>query len=80
MELKITNMSCKLIIEDEVNIKIEGLDVDVRRKLANALKFAGTCVHTVSVVVVAVVRIRSTHVGLIRTIHARPALSAIAFV
>jgi hypothetical protein len=26
--------SCKLIIEDEVNIKIEGLDVDVRRKLA----------------------------------------------
>tara|TARA_Y100000389_G_scaffold60048_1_gene56168 strand:+ start:1563 stop:3044 length:1482 start_codon:yes stop_codon:yes gene_type:complete len=39
MELKITNMSCKLIIEDEVNIKIEGLDVDVRRKLANALKF-----------------------------------------
>jgi superfamily II DNA or RNA helicase len=31
--------SCKLIIEDEVNIKLEGLDVDVRRKLANALKF-----------------------------------------
>jgi len=31
--------SCKLIIEDEVNIKIEGLDVDVRRQLANALKF-----------------------------------------
>ena len=31
--------SCKLIIEDEVNIKFEGLDVDVRRKLANALKF-----------------------------------------
>lgn len=30
---------CKLIIEDEVNIKIEGLDVDIRRKLANALKF-----------------------------------------
>jgi len=30
---------CKLIIEDEVNIKLEGLDVDVRRKLANALKF-----------------------------------------
>jgi superfamily II DNA or RNA helicase len=29
----------KLIIEDEVNIKFEGLDVDVRRKLANALKF-----------------------------------------
>ena len=31
--------TCKLIIEDEVNIKIEGLDVDIRRKLANALKF-----------------------------------------
>src|SRR5210317_868586 len=32
-------MSCRLIIEDEVNIKLEGLDVDVRRKLSNALKF-----------------------------------------
>ena len=31
--------TCRLIIEDEVNIKLEGLDVDVRRKLANALKF-----------------------------------------
>ena len=31
--------SCRLIIEDEVNIKLEGVDVDVRRKLANALKF-----------------------------------------
>jgi len=31
--------TCKLIIEDEVNIKIEGLSVDIRRKLANALKF-----------------------------------------
>src|SRR6056300_1163664 len=31
--------SCRLIIEDEVNIKLEGLDVDVRRKLSNALKF-----------------------------------------
>ena len=31
--------TCKLIIEDEVNIKLEGLDVDVRRKLASALKF-----------------------------------------
>jgi superfamily II DNA or RNA helicase len=31
--------TCRLIIEDEVNIKIEGLEVDVRRKLANALKF-----------------------------------------
>ena len=31
--------TCKLIIEDEVNINLEGLDVDVRRKLSNALKF-----------------------------------------
>jgi superfamily II DNA or RNA helicase len=30
---------CKLIIEDEVNIKFEGLSVDVRRQLSNALKF-----------------------------------------
>ena len=32
-------VSCKLIIEDEVNIKIEGLDVNVRRKLSNRLKY-----------------------------------------
>ena len=31
--------TCKLVIEDEVNIKLEGLEVDVRRKLASALKF-----------------------------------------
>ena len=31
--------TCKLIIEDEVNIKLEGLPVETRRKLANALKF-----------------------------------------
>jgi len=31
--------SCKLVIEDEVNVKLEGLAVDVRRKIANALKF-----------------------------------------
>ena len=31
--------TCKLIIEDEVNIKIEGLELDVRGKLANALQF-----------------------------------------
>jgi len=30
---------CKLIINDEVNIKFEGLPVDVRRKIASALKF-----------------------------------------
>lgn len=31
--------SCKLIIQDEVNIKFEGLDIDTRRKISNALKF-----------------------------------------
>ena len=32
-------MSCKIVINDEVNIKIEGLPVDVRRKIANNLKW-----------------------------------------
>jgi superfamily II DNA or RNA helicase len=31
--------SCKLIIRDEVNIKIDGLPVEIRRKLANAFKY-----------------------------------------
>ena len=31
--------TCRLIIEDEVNIKLEGLPVDIRRKVANSLKF-----------------------------------------
>ncbi len=31
--------SCKLIIKDEVNIKIEGLSVEIRRKLANEFKY-----------------------------------------
>jgi len=31
--------SCKLIIRDEVNIKIEGLAVETRRKIVNKLKF-----------------------------------------
>ena len=31
--------SCKLIIRDEVNIKIENLSVEVRRKISNKLKF-----------------------------------------
>ena len=31
--------SCRLIIQDEVNIKLEGLPVDVRRKVSNSLKF-----------------------------------------
>jgi len=32
-------MICKIVIHDEVNLKVEGLSVDVRRKIANALKF-----------------------------------------
>ena len=32
-------MSCKIVINDEVNVKIEGLPVDVRRKIANSLKW-----------------------------------------
>ena len=31
--------TCKLIIKDEVNIKLDGLPVEVRRKLANKLKY-----------------------------------------
>ena len=31
-------MKCKIIIKDEVNFKVEGLPVDIRRKLANKLK------------------------------------------
>ena len=31
--------SCKLIIRDEVNIKVDGLPVEVRRKLVNKLKY-----------------------------------------
>ena len=31
--------SCKLIIRDEVNIKLEGLPVEVRRKLVNSFKY-----------------------------------------
>jgi len=31
--------SCKLIIKDEVNIKLEGLELEARRKLANAFKY-----------------------------------------
>jgi len=30
---------CKLVIQDEVNIKLEGLAVDVRRKISNRLKY-----------------------------------------
>jgi len=31
--------SCKLIIKDEVNVKLEGLPVEIRRKIVNKLKF-----------------------------------------
>ena len=31
--------NCKLIIKDEVNIKVEGLPVETRRKIVNQLKF-----------------------------------------
>jgi superfamily II DNA or RNA helicase len=31
--------SCKLVIRDEVNIKVDGLPVEVRRKLVNKLKY-----------------------------------------
>lgn len=31
--------TCKLIIQDEVNIKLEGLPVEIRRKISNKLKF-----------------------------------------
>jgi len=31
--------NCKLIIKDEVNIKVDGLDVSTRRKIVNELKF-----------------------------------------
>ena len=32
-------MKCKIIINDEVNVKIDGLPVEVRRKIANKFKF-----------------------------------------
>ncbi len=31
--------SCRIVIHDEVNFKVENLSVDVRRKIANKLKF-----------------------------------------
>lgn len=31
--------SCKLVIKDEVNIKLEGLQIETRRKIANKLKY-----------------------------------------
>jgi len=31
--------SCKIVIRDEVNLKVEGLPVEIRRKISNALKF-----------------------------------------
>ena len=32
-------MRCKIIINDEVNVKIDGLPVDVRRKISNKMKW-----------------------------------------
>lgn len=32
-------VNCKLIIQDEVNIKLEGLPVEIRRKISNRLKY-----------------------------------------
>ena len=32
-------MNCKLIIKDEVNIKVDGLAIETRRKIANKLKY-----------------------------------------
>ena len=31
--------SCKIVVKDEVNIKIEGLDLDMRKKLSNQFKY-----------------------------------------
>ena len=31
--------NCKIVVKDEVNIKIEGLDLDVRKKLSNQFKY-----------------------------------------
>ena len=31
--------TCKIIIKDEINIKIEGLDLDVRKRLSNQFKY-----------------------------------------
>jgi len=31
--------TCKIVIQDEVNVKIEGLEVSVRRKISNRLKY-----------------------------------------
>ena len=32
-------MACKIILKDEVNCKIEGLDLDTRKKCEKELKF-----------------------------------------
>ena len=31
--------NCKIVVKDEVNVKIEGLDLDVRKKLSNQFKY-----------------------------------------
>ena len=32
-------ISCRIVIQDEVNAKVENLPVEYRRKIANKLKF-----------------------------------------
>ena len=32
-------VSCRIVIQDEVNVKVENLPVEYRRKIANKLKF-----------------------------------------
>ena len=32
-------ISCRIVIQDEVNVKVENLPVEYRRKIANKLKF-----------------------------------------
>ena len=34
-----TLSSCKIILKDEVNVKIEGLDLDTRKKLVSKFKY-----------------------------------------
>ena len=36
-------ISCRIVIQDEVNVKVENLPVEYRRKIANKLKFWHLC-------------------------------------
>ena len=35
----VTMKQCTIVIRDEVNIKLEGLDLDMRRRLVNQFKY-----------------------------------------